>query len=190
MRILVSTFQKLCIHSSVIFVKQLAQQKIENNLYITWRELQNLVLPRFLYEIQININLTWFERFQNLSVCLLTSLLLKGFKDNFKQTARLKNIYLKQQPLLKERKKYRKNLKSNINRGFCFDDCQMIYNHFENILRLFDVLPNFPFTTSETIAILTYKHGIYELPHELLNDLRLSILGNQEISEKCLNFIE
>ena len=24
------------------------------------------------------------------------------------------------------------------------------YNHFHNILRLFDVLPNFPFTTSET----------------------------------------
>ena len=24
-------------------------------------------------------------------------------------------------------------------------------NHFHNILRLFDVLPNFPFTTSETI---------------------------------------
>ena len=23
-------------------------------------------------------------------------------------------------------------------------------NHFHNILRLFDVLPNFPFTTSET----------------------------------------
>ena len=22
-------------------------------------------------------------------------------------------------------------------------------------------------------AIITYKHGIYELPHELLNDLRL-----------------
>ena len=25
------------------------------------------------------------------------------------------------------------------------------YNHFHNILRLFDVLPNFPFTTSETM---------------------------------------
>ena len=24
-------------------------------------------------------------------------------------------------------------------------------NHFHNILRLFDVLPNFPFTTSETM---------------------------------------
>ena len=27
-------------------------------------------------------------------------------------------------------------------------------------------------------AIITYKHGIYELPHEMLNDLRLRILGN------------
>ena len=26
------------------------------------------------------------------------------------------------------------------------------YNQFHNILRLFDVLPNFPFTTSETIV--------------------------------------
>ena len=39
-------------------------------------------------------------------------------------------------------------------------------------------------------AIITYKHGIYELPHELPNDLRLKISGNQEISGKCLNFIE
>ena len=27
-------------------------------------------------------------------------------------------------------------------------------------------------------AIITYKHGIYELPHELPNDLRQSTLGN------------
>ena len=27
-------------------------------------------------------------------------------------------------------------------------------------------------------ATITYKHGIYQLPHELLNDLRLWILGN------------
>ena len=27
-------------------------------------------------------------------------------------------------------------------------------------------------------AIITYKHGIFELPHELLDDLRLRILGN------------
>ena len=26
------------------------------------------------------------------------------------------------------------------------------YNQFYNILRLFDVLPNFPFTTSETVG--------------------------------------
>ena len=34
-------------------------------------------------------------------------------------------------------------------------------------------------------AIVTYKHGIDELPHELPNDLRLVIIGNQEISGKC-----
>ena len=27
-------------------------------------------------------------------------------------------------------------------------------------------------------AIITYKHGIYELPDKLPNDLRLRILGN------------
>ena len=39
-------------------------------------------------------------------------------------------------------------------------------------------------------AIITYKHGVYELPHELPNDLRLRILGNSEISGKCLILIE
>ena len=28
------------------------------------------------------------------------------------------------------------------------------------------------------IVIISNKHGIFELPHELLNDLRLRILGN------------
>ena len=39
---------------------------------------------------------------------------------------------------------------------FCTDyskiNKQEIYNHFHNILRLFDVLPNFPFTTSEAMG--------------------------------------
>ena len=39
-------------------------------------------------------------------------------------------------------------------------------------------------------AIITYKHGIYELPHELPNNLRLRILGNEEILGNTLNFIE
>ena len=39
-------------------------------------------------------------------------------------------------------------------------------------------------------VIITYKHGIYELPHELPNDLRLRISENSEISGKCLKFIE
>ena len=36
-------------------------------------------------------------------------------------------------------------------------------------------------------AIITYKYCIYEFPHELSNDLRLRILGNSEISGKCLD---
>ena len=39
-------------------------------------------------------------------------------------------------------------------------------------------------------AIITYKHGIYELPHELPNELGLRILGNEEILRNCLNVIE
>ena len=39
-------------------------------------------------------------------------------------------------------------------------------------------------------AIITYKHGIYELPHELPKNLTLRTLGNYEISGKCLNPIE
>ena len=40
----------------------------------------------------------------------------------------------------------------------------------------FDVLLSFPFTTSKTI--ISNKHGISEMSHELPNDLRLKILGN------------
>ena len=45
------------------------------------------------------------------------------------------------------------------------------YNHGHNILRLFDSLPNFLFTSSEIIVIISNKHGIHELPRELSNDL-------------------
>ena len=65
-----------------------------------------------------------------------------------------------------------------------------IYNLGHNILRLFDILPNFPFTTSERILIISIKYGIHELHLELLNALRLRILGNWEISRRSLNFIE
>ena len=53
------------------------------------------------------------------------------------------------------------------------------YSHFHNILRLFDVLTNFPFTTSS-------KHGIYELPHKLPNNL----WNISEKSENSQSFIE
>ena len=56
-----------------------------------------------------------------------------------------------------------------------FLNIQFTYNQFHNILRLFDVLPNSRFLTRGDYYL---KHGIYELPHELPNDLRLKILGN------------
>ena len=38
--------------------------------------------------------------------------------------------------------------------------------------------------------IISFKHGTNDLPHELMNDLRLRNLGNLETLGKCLNFIE
>ena len=38
--------------------------------------------------------------------------------------------------------------------------------------------------------IISNKHGIFELSHELLNDLRLTNLGNKEISGIFQNVIE
>ena len=37
---------------------------------------------------------------------------------------------------------------------------------------------------------VTYKHDILKLPHNVPYDLRLRILRNYEVSEKCLKFIE
>ena len=51
------------------------------------------------------------------------------------------------------------------------------HNHGHNILRLFDTLRNFVFTTCEKSVIITNEHGTYEFPHELPNDLRLRKLG-------------
>ena len=39
-------------------------------------------------------------------------------------------------------------------------------------------------------VIINNKYGIYELPHELLNNSRLMVLGNYEISGISQNFIE
>ena len=38
--------------------------------------------------------------------------------------------------------------------------------------------------------IISNKHGIYKLPHKLLNCVRLRILGNSEILGKSQNVIE
>ena len=40
------------------------------------------------------------------------------------------------------------------------------YNYFHNILRFFDFLSSFLSPQVDRCAIITYKHGKYELPHE------------------------
>ena len=54
----------------------------------------------------------------------------------------------------------------------------IIYTHFHNILRLLMFYQIFLSTQVKRSAIITYKHGIYELPYKLPNYLRLRILGN------------
>ena len=39
-------------------------------------------------------------------------------------------------------------------------------------------------------AIISIKQGVYELPHELPNDLRLRIVGNNENSRESPNLLE
>ena len=64
-----------------------------------------------------------------------------------------------------------------------------VYNHFDNILRFFDVLPNFYFTTSETMCDYYLPIWYIRVTSRVAKRLK-RILGNDEISEKCLNLIE
>ena len=51
----------------------------------------------------------------------------------------------------------------------------IIFKIFSNFLMSYQI---FLLPQMKRCAIITYKHGIYELPHELPNDLRLRVLGN------------
>ena len=51
-------------------------------------------------------------------------------------------------------------------------------NQFHNILRRFNVLPNFLSPQVKQSVIVIYKYGIQQLPYELPNNLKLRILGN------------
>ena len=53
-----------------------------------------------------------------------------------------------------------------------------------------DVFQKFLSPQEKRCAIITYKNDIYKLPHEFPNDLKLRILGNWRISQKCLRLIE
>ena len=58
--------------------------------------------------------------------------------------------------------------------SFSPQKCYQYCNQLHHILTRFDVLPNFLSPQMKRCAIITYKSGIYELPHEL----RLRKLGH------------
>ena len=64
------------------------------------------------------------------------------------------------------------------------------YNHGNNIVGLFDVLPNFLSPQVKRSGIISNKQDLYKLPHKLLNDLRLRILENKEKSGESPNLLE
>ena len=53
-----------------------------------------------------------------------------------------------------------------------------LYNYGHNVYRPFDTLPNFFSPQVKRSMIISNQQSIYELSHELPNDLRLRILGN------------
>ena len=53
-----------------------------------------------------------------------------------------------------------------------FRNNRHIYNHFHNILRLFDTLPNFPITTSETIGDYYLKQCYLRVVSEVAERLK------------------
>ena len=57
------------------------------------------------------------------------------------------------------------------------------YNLVQNYLELYKVLVHVPFTTIKWNLV----SSIYKLPDELLNNLRLRIIGNTEIIAKSQN---
>ena len=68
------------------------------------------------------------------------------------------------------KKTQKKNKERKGERGVANDSVvRLSYKHFHNILRFLDVLNNFLSPQVKRSTIVTYKHGINELPHELPN---------------------
>ena len=66
------------------------------------------------------------------------------------------------------------------------------YNQLHNTLRLFDILPNFPFTTSETMGDYYLQTWYMQVTLRIAERLKkiLSTPGNWEISGECPITIE
>ena len=92
-------------------------------------------------------------------------------------------LYKRKAVLLINIKHNAKNLDASINKNrfnVVLESATILrkYNYFHNILRVLDVCQIFVSSQVKQSAIVSNKHGIYKLPNELSNDLRLRILGN------------
>ena len=61
------------------------------------------------------------------------------------------------------------------------------YNHGHNIVRILILYQIFCSPQVKRSVVISNKYGLYELPHNLPNDLRLIILRNYQISGKSQN---
>ena len=78
-----------------------------------------------------------------------------NFEENTNATAKgneIKKVQVQQQQKCQTKIKRKMPEQRLLNQNISLVKQNVIHNHFHNILRLFDVLPNFPFTTSETMG--------------------------------------
>ena len=73
--------------------------------------------------------------------------------------------------------------------GCTIQNTSNFWNHFHNILRLFNVLPNFPFTTSEAMSnnyLQTWHTKVASRVDEQLKTYDLTKLGDISISDSLV----
>ena len=64
------------------------------------------------------------------------------------------------------------------------------YNLGHNLFELYNILVQIRLTQVKRNVISSIANLVYELPHELSNDLTLRILGNEEILGKSQIWVE
>ena len=108
--------------------------------------------------------------------------------DSRKLSPSLIGSFLTEQTFLKQMSIFFRN--SNLC-WKCRDQKKKISDNLvHNILELYNVLRQTRLTTSKTKRVSSIANLVHVLHHELPNELRLRILGNQEILEKSQIWVE